>query len=68
MRNDQNEDKRGETLRARLTGGDVARRLNVGRTTLWRGRQLEDFPRPAIVGKLRLYDVEQLEDWLRKRA
>jgi predicted DNA-binding transcriptional regulator AlpA len=66
----RNEARQVETpgLRERLPGGDVARRLNVGRTTLWRWRQLPDFPRPVAVGKLRLYDVAQLEEWLSTRA
>lgn len=67
MRNEPTHPAETSGLRERLPGPDVARRLNISRTSLWRWRQQPDFPAPAAVGHMRLYDVGALEEWLASR-
>jgi predicted DNA-binding transcriptional regulator AlpA len=67
IRNDPTRTDGASGLRERLPGPDVTRRLNISRTSLWRWRQQPGFPAPVAVGKLRLFDVVALEEWLSTR-
>jgi predicted DNA-binding transcriptional regulator AlpA len=51
--------------RARTT--TLLRRLDISRPTLYRWLADPTFPRPAVVGGLRLYDLPAVRAWLRGR-
>jgi predicted DNA-binding transcriptional regulator AlpA len=51
-----------------LPGPALRRRIVVSRVTVWRWTSEPDFPRPAVVGGLRLYHYPSVVAWLRARA
>lgn len=54
-------------LPQRLRTTALLRRLDISRATLYRWLSDPAFPRPALVGSLRLYDAEAVERWLNAR-
>lgn len=50
-----------------LPGPELRRRIPVSRVTTWRWQSEPDFPRPAVVGGLRLYHYPSVCRWLESR-
>ena len=54
---------------ARYLGArDVAKRLNVSMTTVYRLLQRGDFPQALKFGRLTRWDVNMIDDWAAKQA
>lgn len=52
------------TTKARI--GDVAEYFQISQQTVWRWRQESSFPRPLKRGRVVLYDIVAIEEWLAK--
>ena len=46
-----------------LTQGEVAALLRVHRGTIWRWCKLGLFPAPMKIGRTRMWDEREIEDW-----
>lgn len=46
----------------------AAEHFGVSQMTLWRWAQQDNFPQPLKMGRMRLYDVVEIERWLVARA
>ena len=50
------------------TVGELAERLHVDRTTIWRWLRRGEFPKPIRVGRIARWDPDAIDAWLRERS
>ena len=61
--------QRQTELRPRHSAAQVRQRLgSISRATLWRWIEQRGFPRPVVIGHVRLFDVEAVERWIEEQA
>lgn len=58
----------GKTLDDLLSQHDLMEIMKVSRSTLWRVRQRENFPKPVMVLGCKRWRPEELKAWLDQQA